>query len=179
MPVNHLSSTGMKDSDENDFSRVYHKYHARLLMEAFFLLESEQQAKDIVQEVFIDCWNKQYWKTATNIGAYLGTAVRNRCLNQIKKNKTNEKRITSYLKSLEYDQSDDEAQTSREPLIQNRLDNLEMALKTMPEKTGTVLRLYYLDNKDRQTVASELGISVNTVKTVLQRGLKALRKKLK
>lgn len=49
----------------------------------------------------------------------------------------------------------------------------------MPEKTGTVLRLYYLDNKDRQTVASELGISVNTVKTVLQRGLKALRKKLK
>ena len=170
----------MQQGDETAFGEIFSHFHQRLLMEAFFLLQDEQLAKDIVQEIFIEFWNKQHWKNIHSLSAYLGTAVRNRCLNHLQAHKITEKRHAAYEYLTNTDNTVEAYPHSQTGLVQeDRIDQLRVAIDDLPEKTAAIFRLYYLEQKNRNTVAGELGISVNTVKTVLLRGLKILRSKLK
>lgn len=169
----------MQQGDETAFGDIFSHFHKRLLMEAFFLLQDEQQAKDIVQEIFIELWNKQHWKNIHSLSAYLGTAVRNRCLNYLQSSRTAEKRRAAYEYLTSGQHEAEDAHTHTDIQKDNRIDQMRVAIDELPEKTAEIFRLYYLEKKNRHTVAGELGISVNTVKTVLSRGLKVLRSKLK
>lgn len=170
----------MQQGDETAFGEIFSHYHQRLLMEAFFILQDEQQAKDIVQEIFIEFWKKQHWKNIHSLSAYLGTAVRNRCLNYLQSARTAEKRQEAYkyLASAQ-DTAEDPSYTNIEVHRDEKIDQMQMALDNLPQKTAEIFRLYYIEKKKRSVIAGELGISVNTVKTVLLRGLKTLRSKLK
>jgi RNA polymerase sigma-70 factor (ECF subfamily) len=170
----------MQQGDESAFGEIFSHYHQRLLMEAFFILQDEQQAKDIVQEIFIEFWKKQHWKNIHSLSAYLGTAVRNRCLNHLQSAKTAEKRQEAYKYLASVRETADESSYNSIAIHpDDKIDQMHVAIDNLPQKTAEIFRLYYLEKKKRSVIAGELGISVNTVKTVLLRGLKVLRSKLK
>ena len=55
---------------------------------------------------------------------------------------------------------------------------LREALAELPERTRTVLALRYFDNMEYHTIASTLGLSLGTVKTLIHRGKIALARKM-
>ena len=53
------------------------------------------------------------------------------------------------------------------------------ALADLPERTRTVLALRYYDNMDYQSIATQLGLSLGNVKTLIHRGKLALAQKFR
>jgi RNA polymerase sigma-70 factor (ECF subfamily) len=53
------------------------------------------------------------------------------------------------------------------------------ALAALPERTRTVLALRYYDNMDYQAIATQLGLSLGNVKTLIHRGKLALAQKFR
>lgn len=144
-------------------------------MEAFYLLRDEQEAKDVVQEIFIDLWHRQNLEDIRSVKSYLNQSVRNRCLNIMKSARTRE------LKEQAWQYTQDTDTVAPEELnmqYEHRTDHLLQAIGELPPKTARIFQLYYLEKKSRNDVAIELGVSINTVKTVLSRALQFLRKKM-
>ena len=70
-------------------------------------------------------------------------------------------------------ESEEEAEDEGEKIVR-----LREKMKELPEKQREVLTLCFMQGKSYQEVADGLGVSVNTVKTHIKRGLKFLRDEL-
>lgn len=137
------------------------------------VLKDESQARDIVQDVFLQIWNKrESIEIRTALGAYLKRAVINRCLNAIKQRKANVD-IDSF-----------EAPASREASPQDlmELKDLEIALQAalnqLPEKCRQVFVLKRLEGMSQKEIATLLGISTKTVENQVTKALKVLKESL-
>ena len=76
----------LKEGDESAFEALFEKYYKMLCINAYWFLQQEQEAKDLVQTFFMDIWDKKLYNNFQgDVKGYLHTAVRNRCLNHLKK----------------------------------------------------------------------------------------------
>lgn len=170
----------MPEQNQKAFGEIFSIHYRRLVMEAFYLLRDEQEAKDVVQEIFIDLWHKQNLEDITSVKAYLTQSVRNRCLNLIKSFKSREQKAMGYHYTLQGETAVIKMQEDEDHHMrhQQRAEHLLQAIGELPPKTARIFQLYYIEKKSRNDVAVELGVSINTVKTVLSRALQFLRKKM-
>ncbi len=157
------------------FNELYSGTRERLFVYALTFVKDEIIARDIVQDIFIDFWDKQIFQNIqTGLISYLLTTVRNRSVDHLKKSNTQKK-----LKK-EFDYLFDEAYH-----ISKKYDNEELeiilknAIKQLPPMPGKVFLLHYLEKKSHQEIADILGISKHTVSNHMDRALKQLRGILK
>ena len=167
----------LKAGNTHAFAAVYQMHRKWLSVVALFILEDEAEVQDLIQEVFIDFWDKKRFiqiGPPYNIKAYLHQSVRNRCLDKARRKKVTRKRMENLTAFYE-------------PLCfpENRLENQELrlqlnnAIQQIPPLSAQVFHLTYLEHKTRNEIAMEMGISPNTVRNQLVRAVKILRGKLK
>jgi RNA polymerase sigma-70 factor (ECF subfamily) len=131
-------------------------------------------AEGIVQEVFVRLWDaRETLNIHTSLRSYLYTAVKNSCLNQLKRE--------SFSSSLEGKEERSDTTTLR-PDAQLESDEiaeaLEEAIGSLPSKCRQIFCLAKFDGLSYQEIAEIQGVSVNTVKTQLKRALKSLSRVL-
>lgn len=139
-----------------------------LCLNAYWFLHNEQEAKDIVQTFFLDIWDKKLYRNFnSDVKGYLHTAVKNRCLNHIKKQKI-------YLEKQETFQhmQDEVLDTTDTP---DYYKELRASLNDLGGQRRVAIQMVYLQGKKYQEAADEMGISINSFKTHLKNGLKVLR----
>jgi len=154
------------------FEQVYSEYYPRLVSFANGYLFDIDESKELVQNFFIDFWIKiTEVKIENSIHSYLFTAVKNRCLNQIKKLNITDR------KKLQYIEANLQSQLVVAP--NKQLQDLELQLMLevdkLPPQVKKILVLKYFKGNKRHEIAKLLGVSENTVKTQLQRGKKKLK----
>ena len=89
-------STLIKINNQKEFKEIYDKFYAGLANCAFSVLKDRDAAKDIVQEVFLDLWNKRATLSIqTSLQAYLVRAVKFKSIDYIRKDKTKQQYIAS------------------------------------------------------------------------------------
>src|SRR5690606_33833779 len=72
----------LQDGDETAFKAIYHQYHPALYLYAYKLTEDEDDAADLVQELFITLWeNRNRIDIKESLRAYLYRSIRHRFLN--------------------------------------------------------------------------------------------------
>lgn len=149
-------------------------YHA-LVYFAFKIVESKSEAEDIVQDAFANYWNQcdEISEAVPAIKSYLYQSVRNASLNLLRHRVVKDKYQQNAPELSEYDKSSLELMLEAEAVAL-----LSQAINTLPAGCRKITELSYLQGKRNEEIASELGISVNTVKTQKQRGLQLLRSKL-
>ena len=161
-----------KKGDVVAFGQVFKQFYKQLRLEAFLLLNDTNDAEDMVQQLFLDIWQKQlYANVDLSLRAYLHTAIRNRCLNLLDRKKTYEKTITEYADTLP-------AEGVMEPSSHTSATlpaHMETALASMPAQRLTAFNLVYMEEKRYKEAAMEMGVSINSLKTHLKIGLKFLR----
>ena len=162
----------LKAGDKAAYDAIFLKYYRLLCTNAYFLLEDEQEAKDVVQTFFLEMWDKQLYQSLHGeIKGYLFRAVQNRCLNLLKKRQYQQRELAAY--SLEQERL-------QGPGVPAGIyQQLEMAISELPAQRQQAFRLVYLQQKKYQEVADEMGISVNSLKTHLKIAMKFLRETLK
>ena len=154
---------------DHDLQHIFDKYPKNLCLYALNYLETEADAEDIVQDVFIRCWEKRDILLSDEkvIKTYLFNSVRNACLDKIEK-----KDVMRYHNDIiKQEIIDEETITFDEKLLLE----IREELAQMPDQTQKVITRVFMQDMKYQEVADDLHISINTVKTLLRNGIKHLR----
>lgn len=168
----------LKSGDTKAYKTMYMRFEKPLLFEANRLLGSMEEAKDVVQDFFIDFFEKQRYKSIhTNLKGYLFMSIRYNCMLILKRQKSLHKTIQEYCHSQE--EPTVHLEEEQEPSIYDIIDNkVNEVLKYMPAQRSKAFQLYVLQGLKRKEVANVMGLSDNTVKTHLATAIKTLREKL-
>lgn len=157
------------------FTEVYETHWLMLYLHLLKMLDDENEAKDVLQEVFTSLWNNfDTISIRKSFGAYLFSAVRNRAINVIghKKVVLSHQKLQTVNEAV-YSPAPDSILIEKELALQitNEIDRL-------PPKMAVVFRKSRLENKSYKEIAEELNIAENTVKKQVSRALQLVREKL-
>lgn len=156
--------------NECDFRQLFMQYYAPLCVVSAIYLKDKIKAEDIVQQVFLHILESNALQRIDNsVKGYLFTAVRNACLNDLKKEQKN--------RMLQVDhQTEAEAQYTLDFLLDNeRTHILEKALEVLSPHNRSVFELVHLDELSYAEAAERLNVSINTIKYHLKTALQTLR----
>lgn len=162
-----------------DFDSLFRKYQQRLLLYTLKFVESESDALDIVQNIFVAVWeNGKYRQEEDLVQAYLFSAVKNSCLNYIKHQKVVRKfehDVALEIKEMEalHYHSGEKSLIEKESLKQ-----INDAIDSLPDIYREVIFLSRFDGLKNHEIAERLNIPVRTVETRIFRGLNALKEKM-
>lgn len=162
----------MENLDERKkFEDVFRSDYGDLVRFVWGYVNDREAAKDIVHTVFLVLWrDREKLDFSRPLRPYLLTLCRNRSLDYLKHLRVvseNERDVGEYIRYEE-----DMEQYSR------RLELVEEKLGQLGERQREVLVKCFVEGKKYKEIAGELGISVNSVKTHIVRGLSRLRENL-
>ncbi len=154
---------------DHDLQHIFDNYAKNLCLYALNYLETEADAEDIVQDVFIRCWEKRDILLSDEkvIKTYLFNSVRNACLDKIEKKDV----MRYHIDIIKQEIIDEETITFDEKLLLE----IREELAQMPDQTQKIITRVFMQDMKYQEVADDLHISINTVKTLLRNGIKHLR----
>ena len=160
----------MTEENEQQMGQLFHDHYERMYHLAFALLHDNDEAKDVVSDVFSRLWDKQLIPDQ----AYLMRSVKNACINIIAKKKRDE-RLKQRLPLSE------EKLTEEEPyrLEERWQATVDCIDNDLTNQTASVIRLCYREGMSYKDTAEELGISISAVNKHIVKGLRTLREKLK
>lgn len=160
------------ERDIKAFEHLFKRNYVRLCKLAYYYLEDDEEAKDIVNDVFESAW--RHYDSLTDISAdsYLCTAVKNRCLNHLEHRK---------VRQLFHDQQQRQEMYAEEENIEDKeslFQQIEKICDQFPEKTRYIVSQCYFHHKKYKEVAEELAITPDAVKKHIMKALKLLRQSI-
>ena len=162
--------------ENNSLEQLFATHHLRLLRLATAMLNDEEEAQDVVSEVFERLMSTSSTTLPmTGRDTLLLTAVRNRCIDHIRKMKVAERvrrRLPLDEAELPFWQQEDD----REQRLQAVSEAIDTELTSVQRRT---LLLRYREEKSYREIAEELDVSEVAVYKHLRGALERLRKKLK
>ena len=161
-------------SDNYQIEQAFRLWYKPLCLYAVHYLSSIDEAEDAVQEVFCTLMQKSLSGGYVSVTkAFLYTSVRNKCLDILKsypvKNNVGD---TDSVGDLIEDESTLEDRSVEEARIWNAVDSL-------PKKCRNILLMNKVQGMKYSEIASELGISENTVKNQMAKALKTIKEGVK
>lgn len=150
------------------FEQFYKEYYMTFYYLAFDILEDEEASKDIVSDCFEYVWHRHREENVKNWKAYMYSAVRNKCIDSLRKQDVKKKYAEFYARML----ADDWDEYKEE---EDALSQVYTILDKLPPLTRQVLEGCFLEKKKYREVAEERSISTSTVKKHIIKALKALR----
>jgi RNA polymerase sigma-70 factor, ECF subfamily len=160
--------------DEKEFEKLFRNHFSQLLNLAFNMVKDENVARDIVQQVYFNLWNKREdLKITKSYISYLYRAVYNSSLNHIKLKTRyvrvqNDSNFTSIAGCTDQEES----------LEGERIQLLQAAIEKLPTKCRLVFSLNRFENMTYKEVAEHLGISIKMVEKQITKALKTIRAEL-
>lgn len=165
--------SAFKRGDEKAFRHYFDTYYNALCLFALRLVRDEEEARDIVQDVFIHLWEARATiQSELHLRMYVYQAARHRCVNYLKAKSVKEEALEDYARS----QSEEEC---RDRVAEEEVYRLVMQeIDRLPKEQRKVI-LLHLEGKNNLEIADILRVSVTTVKTHKIRARQQLKHKLK
>lgn len=171
----------LKQGDERAYSELYDQHYVFLCYVANSYVKDRFTAETIVGDMIFHLWEiRETLVISTSLRSYLSRAVRNRCVNYLlSKNSVHEIHIADLI---------DGNVPEKTPLEDSPLDKMlgrEMeetiigSVSKLSKECETVFRKSRVEEKKYAQIASEMGISTNTVKYHIKNALTILRKDIK
>lgn len=158
------------NSDEIRFEKLFRENYLRLYRYALDWVEDEEQAKDIVGSLMSDLWSiRSNWHPDDET-AYMFSALRNRCINHIKKriryNEVLEEYLEDKLRLIDEDID----------VHEENLTRLNQMIESLPPKTRSIIELCYLEGKKYKDAAEQIGTTPGMVHKHISKALALFRK---
>jgi RNA polymerase sigma factor (sigma-70 family) len=148
---------------------LYELYSKAMYNLAIRMLNNREDAEDILQETFVDCFrNLGSFRFESTFGAWLKKILINKCINQLKRKKID---LTLYENLPDYYEEETETVYDTKRIF----NGIEM----LPDGYRVILTLYLLEGYDHSEIAQILGISESTSKSQYSRAKGKLRSILK
>lgn len=160
----------IKESNEEAFDELYNRTWKKLYQQAFQRLRDENVAKEVIQDLYVELWEKRDRKVIMNVERYLYQAVRYKVIDRFRK----EKRFFDELETIVENISD--GSTADGKYVAEELQLLLNSwIERMPKKRRVIFSLRYQEDKTVKEIAQLLGISTKTVQNQLLNTTNALK----
>lgn len=172
-----MKTKQLSEGREKFLKRVYDDFYRRLCFYAAKYVEDPEDARDIVQEIFVKLWEKENeFENDAALSAYLYSAVYHSCVNKITLSGIHQRHHDQI-----FQQSNPADPTNyvNDRIEEEVLWEIFEAIDHLPPECSKIFKLSYLEGYDISQVAEELNISVHTVKSQRARGKKLLQERLK
>ena len=161
----------MVGMDHNSFEKLFRSFFPPLMVFAKKILVDEDDAREVVQQVFISVWEKrQEIDLSTSLKSYLFTSVHNRSLNMLRDRKkfspaqvpdvAGDWDVSSVIESMELE------------------EKIMEVIGSLPGKCREIFELSRFEGLKYSGIAERLKISPKTVENQMSKALKILREKL-
>lgn len=160
----------LRAGDDLALKVIYKKYWNQLYTSAFNMLQDQQACEDIIQELFINLWNKrERIEIKASLKSYLFASVRYEVYRQVRHGSVREDI---------FENIQDRLQTPSEyGNIEHRelLSYVNSIVNKLSEKCKVVYKLSREEQLSHKEIASKLDISTKTVENHLNKALRQLR----
>jgi RNA polymerase sigma-70 factor (ECF subfamily) len=153
--------------DKQVFEQLFRSWYARLVVFALKFIPDRMEAENVVQMVFIKLWEKRKELKIESLNAYLMIAVRNSCINEIKRTRYH----LSVEEQFQLPMVEDEEPGMKEEL----LEKIDKTINEMPPQRQKIFKMSRFDGLKYKEIAAALGISPKTVEVQMGKALKTLR----
>ena len=158
-------------NDTKSFEGMFRKYQPMLVRYAATMLYDEEEARGVVQEVFIKIWQKRDSLTfGDELKSYLFRAVRNQALNKISRNKMDTVSLDEQTVLVA------EEEKVGEQDKQENLRRIQQQIKALPGNCREIFMMSRMEGLTHAEIAEILDISTKTVENQIGIALKKIRK---
>ncbi|SHF39363.1 RNA polymerase sigma-70 factor, ECF subfamily [Mariniphaga anaerophila] len=170
--LTYLINAGVKEA----FQEIFERYAGRIYQFSLSYLKNEQDAEELVQDVFLKIWEKrESLDKSKNIKAFIFKVAVNSIYDFIRR-KNVENAFRDFSRANFEKQSDN---TWHQVIFDEMSDNLETLIKQMPPERQRVFRLSREEGLSNEEIASKLNISKRTAENQLYRATTFLKKHFK
>jgi RNA polymerase sigma-70 factor (family 1) len=162
----------LRTGDEEAFAEIYVRYWKVLFYTAHNILQDQENARDIVQNVYVSLWNRRNEVEILSLKSYLQQAIRFLVFKTIRAQKQDAifyarlKEITS------------EIIADNSLIFKEQQELLRKLLRSLPENCQETFRLSREEGFTYKQIASHLEISEKTVEKRLSKSLRHIRRGL-
>ncbi len=168
-----LLSKRLSSGDSKAYDYLMDKHYQNLCTYAYTLIDDEDKAKDIVQNVFVKLWiNRKKIDPKYAIKNFLYKSVYNEFIDQYRKKKPVIYLEKRYLEAIDLVIENDENNFDELiDLVNKEIDNL-------PNKCKKVFLLNKKEGLTHTEISEHLGISIKTIEGHMTRAFKILEERL-
>ncbi|MBR5062058.1 MAG: sigma-70 family RNA polymerase sigma factor [Prevotella sp.] len=152
---------------------LFCQYYNEMFHLARTLLYADEDAEDTVQDVFLRLMEADILPTPEKTRAYLMTAVRNGCINRIKK-----KSIIEQVKSLYSVEADSDMK-----YIEERLETLDAvcdyADNHLTEPHRTIFKLRFMEGMTLKDISQQIDMNLKTVFKYLSQSIQNIKEQFR
>jgi RNA polymerase sigma-70 factor (ECF subfamily) len=167
------------EGDETAISRLYDRHKLLLRTIIARVLNSDSDADDLLQEIFVEIWNQaaQYNPARGKALGWIVTLTRRRAIDRSRR-KQAYKRVEDRLRN----ESNTSAQTpghlvaDHGAVSTDRTNILKAILQTLPVAQRDVLHFSFYLGMSQREIALKTGIPLGTIKTRIDLALQKVRK---
>ena len=161
--------------DFEAFDHLFRKYNKRLYYFAKSILKSNEDAKDVVQEVFLRVWkNRSSIDSNSSFNSFLFTIAYNIIVDAMRKRVSEQKFRNQIIKNAIKERS-----TVNEEMEYKELNSIyQKSIRELPSKRQLIYKMHRFENMTYKEIADKLNISVNTVRNQMTIAINFLKEKL-
>jgi RNA polymerase sigma-70 factor (ECF subfamily) len=159
--------------DEAALARLYDSYRVILFGLLVRILNSREEAEDILQEVFIQVWRraKDFDEKRGRPFTWLVTLTRSRAIDRLRLLGARQRLAAS----AERERTDESSDALTDTIRGTQKEVVRRALAELPEEQRHTLLLAYFEGLTQSEIAAKLGAPLGTVKTRMRSGMTKLR----
>lgn len=161
--------------DEAALARLYDAYRVILFGLLVRILNSREEAEDILQEVFVQVWRraKDFDEQRGRPFTWLVTLARSRAIDRLRQLGARQRLAAGAAQEQEQAESVSDALTDAVRAEQQTV--VRRALAELPEDQRHTLVLAYFDGLTQSEIAAKLNAPLGTIKTRMRSGMIKLR----
>jgi RNA polymerase sigma-70 factor (family 1) len=156
----------------SEFKLLVMPYSSRLYRMAFRLMNSREEAEDIVQEVYVKLWGMRNELGRYNsIEALSVRITRNLCLDHLRRRKVN-------FDAMKAEQMKQEVYPETPSENLEKKENAEMIhtlIAALPEPQRSLVHLRHMEGKEYEEIAEMVNMNVNAIRVSISRARKQMR----
>lgn len=171
----------IREKNPEMYGDLIDRYQGKLFAYLYRLVGDKEEARDLLQEVFIKTYKNLYsFDDTRKFSSWIYRIAHNEAVNYLKRRALKRfiswEDVVSTKDQLEMKSNEDDANTNWIRKEDDR--NVNMALDRLPSKYKQVLTLRFYADKSYEEISEILGKPVNTVGTLINRAKKRLHKEL-
>ncbi len=162
------------EQDIQLFEKVFRQYRPGLLAFARNILNDHEEAEEVVHDIFLSIWDKRAdMFSDPGLKSYLFRAVKNRCLNVLRKAKLDFEEMPDQIPEID-------GSTLASDLIEAKETEklLNHLIEQLPKKCKQAFLLSRVDGLSHKEVAEIMDISTKTVENQIGIALKFFKENL-
>lgn len=167
----------IQEGNARAFKNLMREYYQELVDFAYNYIKSSYAAKDVVQDVFANIWEKRdRWSPNRSLKVYLYQSVKNEALKTIRDRKTERKYVEFYLQ----EKGNQKIYPEKIEINNNQefRKAAQQAIQSLPERARMTYKLHRRDGLTYKEIAQVMEVSHKTVESQMSRALRLLRERL-